>query len=166
MKLHFECIQYSLSFWHDCLLRVDCQGRLSTHLGPLVGGSWRQQLDQVKLQNSTLGTRRSTFCSELRSEAQSMLYRSSQDTLWERTERHNRTRAKITQSRKRRSVESKALQSSRLGVAVEGRGVLIIPIPREATSVATMMGLLPVLNSFRTQSRSFCCLSPWMAADN
>lgn len=39
----------------------------------------------------------------------------------------------------------------------------IIPIPREATSVATMMGLLPVLNSFRTQSRSFCCLSPWIA---
>jgi hypothetical protein len=44
-----------------------------------------------------------------------------------------------------------------------GRGFAIIPIPREATSVATMMGLLPVLNSFRTQSRSFCCLSPWMA---
>ena len=39
----------------------------------------------------------------------------------------------------------------------------IIPIPREATSVATMMGLFPVLNSFRTQSRSFCCLSPWIA---
>lgn len=35
-----------------------------------------------------------------------------------------------------------------------------IPIPREATSVATMMGLFPVLNSLRTQSRSFCCLSP------
>src|ERR1700728_2519674 len=44
-----------------------------------------------------------------------------------------------------------------------GEGVLIIPIPREATSVATMMGLLPVLNSFKTQSRSFCCLSPWIA---
>lgn len=39
----------------------------------------------------------------------------------------------------------------------------IIPIPREATSVATMMGLFPVLNSFKTQSRSFCCLSPWIA---
>ena len=38
-----------------------------------------------------------------------------------------------------------------------------IPIPREATSVATMMGLFPVLNSFKTQSRSFCCLSPWIA---
>ena len=35
-----------------------------------------------------------------------------------------------------------------------------IPIPRDATSVATMIGLFPVLNSFRTQSRSFCCLSP------
>ena len=49
---------------------------------------------------------------------------------------------------------------------VEGdRAVLqsIIPIPRDATSVATMMGLFPVLNSFKTQSRSFCCLSPWMA---
>lgn len=49
----------------------------------------------------------------------------------------------------------------------EGKGcccVLInIPIPREATSVATMIGLFPVLNSFRTQSRSFCCLSPWIA---
>jgi hypothetical protein len=42
-------------------------------------------------------------------------------------------------------------------------GFAIIPIPREATSVATMMGLLPVLKSFKTQSRSFCCLSPWMA---
>ena len=41
----------------------------------------------------------------------------------------------------------------------------IIPIPREATSVATMMGLLPVLNSLSTQSRSFCCLSPWIARD-
>jgi hypothetical protein len=41
-----------------------------------------------------------------------------------------------------------------------GWGFVFIPIPREATSVATMMGLLPVLNSFRTQSRSFCCLSP------
>ena len=40
-----------------------------------------------------------------------------------------------------------------------------IPIPREATSVATMMGLFPVLNSFKTQSRSFCCLSPWIAVD-
>jgi hypothetical protein len=39
----------------------------------------------------------------------------------------------------------------------------IIPMPREATSVATMMGLLPALNSFKTQSRSFCCLSPWIA---
>jgi hypothetical protein len=36
----------------------------------------------------------------------------------------------------------------------------IIPIPREATSVATMIGLLPFLNSAKTQSRSFCCLSP------
>ena len=50
------------------------------------------------------------------------------------------------------------------GVCV--RGFVIIPIPREATSVATMMGLLPVLNSFRTQSRSFCCLSPWIARNN
>lgn len=41
-----------------------------------------------------------------------------------------------------------------------------IPIPRDATSVATMMGLLPVLNSFKTQSRSFCCLSPWIAIAN
>lgn len=47
-----------------------------------------------------------------------------------------------------------------------GGGRVIIPIPREATSVATMMGLLPVLNSFRTQSRSFCCLSPWMAGES
>lgn len=69
----------------------------------------------------------------------------------------------LTQSRKRRSVESKALLCRRLGVAVYGRGISIIPIPREATSVATMMGLFPVLNSFKTQSRSFCCLSPWMA---
>ena len=35
-----------------------------------------------------------------------------------------------------------------------------IPIPRDATSVATMMGLFPVLNWSKTQSRSFCCLSP------
>ena len=45
----------------------------------------------------------------------------------------------------------------------EGEGAYrrsIIPIPREATSVATMMGLFPVLNSLSTQSRSFCCLSP------
>ena len=41
----------------------------------------------------------------------------------------------------------------------------IIPIPRDATSVATMIGLFPVLNSFKTQSRSFCCLSPCMAED-
>jgi hypothetical protein len=39
----------------------------------------------------------------------------------------------------------------------------IIPIPREATSVATMIGLLPALNSFKTQSLSCCCLSPWIA---
>lgn len=48
----------------------------------------------------------------------------------------------------------------------EGRGEScdsIIPIPREATSVATMIGLLPVLNSFKTQSLSCCCLSPWIA---
>ena len=50
------------------------------------------------------------------------------------------------------------------GERVVNSGVFaIIPIPREATSVATMMGLFPVLNSLRTQSRSFCCLSPWMA---
>ena len=42
----------------------------------------------------------------------------------------------------------------------DGKFSAIIPIPREATSVATMMGLFPVLNSFRTQSLSFCCLSP------
>ena len=40
-----------------------------------------------------------------------------------------------------------------------------IPIPRDATSVATIIGDFPVLNSFRTQSRSFCCLSPWMAGE-
>lgn len=33
-----------------------------------------------------------------------------------------------------------------------------IPRPREATSVASMMGLRPDLNSARTQSRSACCL--------
>lgn len=47
-----------------------------------------------------------------------------------------------------------------------GRGLdrnFIIPIPREATSVATMTGLLPALNSFKTQSLSCCCLSPWIA---
>jgi len=44
-----------------------------------------------------------------------------------------------------------------------GRGGEYIPIPREATSVATIIGLLPVLNWSRTQSRSFCCLSPWIA---
>jgi hypothetical protein len=49
------------------------------------------------------------------------------------------------------------------GLGGGGVGFAIIPIPREATSVATMMGLLPVLNSFKTQSRSFCCLSPWIA---
>lgn len=48
----------------------------------------------------------------------------------------------------------------------EGRWHFIIPIPREATSVATMTGLFPVLNSFKTQSRSFCCLSPWIAVEN
>ena len=41
--------------------------------------------------------------------------------------------------------------------------MIIIPMPRDATSVATMIGLFPVLNSFRTQSRSACCLSPWIA---
>ena len=46
------------------------------------------------------------------------------------------------------------------GKGMERVAQSIIPIPREATSVATMMGLLPVLNSLRTQSRSFCCLSP------
>ena len=54
-------------------------------------------------------------------------------------------------------------QGPRRGDIGEGKGSLFIPIPREATSVATMMGLLPCLNSFKTQSRSFCCLSPWMA---
>ena len=57
-------------------------------------------------------------------------------------------------------------QFTRNNCSGRGRGCwgsAIIPIPREATSVATMMGLLPVLNSFRTQSRSFCCLSPWIA---
>jgi hypothetical protein len=53
----------------------------------------------------------------------------------------------------------------------EGRGkcrrvVSIIPIPREATSVAIMMGLFPPLNSARTQSRSFWALSPWIADDS
>ena len=54
----------------------------------------------------------------------------------------------------------------RMHIGWRGRGrgfAVIIPIPREATSVATMIGLLPVLNSLRTQSRSFCCLSPWIA---
>ena len=68
----------------------------------------------------------------------------------------------ITQSRKSLSDESGALVWA-AGRCCTGRGISIIPIPRDATSVATMMGLLPVLNSFRTQSRSFCCLSPWMA---
>ena len=45
----------------------------------------------------------------------------------------------------------------------KGTGKSIIPMPRDATSVATMMGLLPPLNSFKTQSRSVCCLSPWIA---
>ena len=49
------------------------------------------------------------------------------------------------------------------GKGGEGVRNFIIPIPREATSVATMTGLLPVLNSFKTQSLSCCCLSPWMA---
>jgi hypothetical protein len=43
------------------------------------------------------------------------------------------------------------------------RVLIYIPMPRDATSVATMIGLLPVLNWSRTQSRSFCCLSPWIA---
>mmetsp|Transcript_63417 Transcript_63417/g.138100 ORF Transcript_63417/g.138100 Transcript_63417/m.138100 type:complete len:208 (+) Transcript_63417:348-971(+) len=34
--------------------------------------------------------------------------------------------------------------------------------PRDATSVATRMGDFPSLNSFNTQSRSSCFLSPWM----
>lgn len=51
-------------------------------------------------------------------------------------------------------------QSIRQGGKGSAGAIATIPIPREATSVATMMGLLPVLNSFRTQSRSFCCLSP------
>mmetsp|Transcript_8811 Transcript_8811/g.23905 ORF Transcript_8811/g.23905 Transcript_8811/m.23905 type:complete len:205 (-) Transcript_8811:771-1385(-) len=34
--------------------------------------------------------------------------------------------------------------------------------PRDATSVATRIGDLPSLNSFNTQSRSSCFLSPWM----
>ena len=35
-------------------------------------------------------------------------------------------------------------------------------LPRAATSVATRMVVEPLLNSLRTQSRSFCCLSPWI----
>ena len=64
--------------------------------------------------------------------------------------------------------ESRAsLQSHTTSIEERGGGCArsqsTIPIPREATSVATMIGLLPVLNSFKTQSRSFCCLSPWIA---
>ena len=68
------------------------------------------------------------------------------------------------------SAESKASQKQSHTTSIEGVGKggegegadrrSIIPIPREATSVATMMGLFPVLNSLSTQSRSFCCLSP------
>ncbi len=36
------------------------------------------------------------------------------------------------------------------------------PSPRAATSVAIMIGCFPDLNSASTQSRSFCCLSPWI----
>lgn len=39
-------------------------------------------------------------------------------------------------------------------VVVEKKKKNNIPIPLAATSVATMIGDLPVLNSFRTQSRS------------
>ena len=71
----------------------------------------------------------------------------------------------------RKFTESKASQKQSHTTSIEeigkgGKGAdrrSIIPIPREATSVATMMGLFPVLNSFRTQSRSFCCLSPCIA---
>ena len=38
----------------------------------------------------------------------------------------------------------------------------MINLPRAATSVATRMVVEPLLNSLRTQSRSFCCLSPWI----
>mmetsp|Transcript_27209 Transcript_27209/g.64634 ORF Transcript_27209/g.64634 Transcript_27209/m.64634 type:complete len:254 (+) Transcript_27209:283-1044(+) len=37
-----------------------------------------------------------------------------------------------------------------------------VPRPREATSVATRMGVSPLRNCWRTQSRSCCCLSPWI----
>lgn len=59
----------------------------------------------------------------------------------------------------RTSIEEK--RKAKAGEGADRRS--IIPIPREATSVATMMGLFPVLNSLSTQSRSFCCLSPWIA---
>ena len=72
------------------------------------------------------------------------------------------------------SAESKASQKQSHRTSTEELGKTkaragadrrsIIPIPREATSVATMMGLFPVLNSLSTQSRSFCCLSPWIAS--
>ena len=81
-------------------------------------------------------------------------------------------RTKALRKQKESVAESKAIHmaphnvNSREGTR-KRKGIMnmrsSIPIPREATSVATMMGLLPVLNSFSTQSRSFCCLSPWMA---
>ena len=39
---------------------------------------------------------------------------------------------------------------------------MILPRPRAATSVAVIIGLLPLLNSARTQSLSAWFLSPWM----
>lgn len=72
--------------------------------------------------------------------------------------------------RKQVITESRAFHTESHGMTTgrgqdKGRANLrsIIPIPRDATSVATIIGLFPVLNSFKTQSRSFCCLSPWMA---
>lgn len=59
-----------------------------------------------------------------------------------------------------RAFDRSRINMLRVGEGEGSGGFVFIPIPREATSVATMMGLLPVLNSFRTQSRSFCCLSP------
>lgn len=63
---------------------------------------------------------------------------------------------------KRAPTHESKVQQRMLKVA-RGWGEVNIPIPRDATSVATMTGDLPDLNWSRTQSRSFCCLSPWMA---
>jgi hypothetical protein len=49
-------------------------------------------------------------------------------------------------------------------MAMQGTGQLCAPRPRAATSVASMMGWRPLLNSAITQSRSGCVLSPCIAS--